>query len=51
MCVGCGGAVGEKMLLYYDPLLRVKQVLQGLVWCVHGRVGVCVGSRYSIGTK
>ena len=49
----CGGGArweGE-MLLYYDPLLRVKQVLQGLVWCFHGRMGVCVGSRYSIGTK
>ena len=29
MCVGVG-AVGE-VLLYYDPLLRIKQVRQGLV--------------------
>ena len=41
MCGG-GGGEGAEVLLHYDLLLRVKQVLQGLVWCVHGRVGVCV---------
>ena len=35
-----GGCVVSGEMLYYDPLLRVKQVLQGLVWCVHGRVCV-----------